>query len=161
MSLKMRYSLFSAMRTVTAKNPIIAIRYAHTFDPSCSNQLMVANQDAHAFRVIGWCQDDVCQSPLLRSSSFLLIFRFLASSILSFLAFHFSDVLERWFLNGSSRMVMRIGKCQDTSVGRNQREVLVLKLHPGLSQIGECHNLEVPPWDLWRPLPFAHEKISD
>ena len=29
---------------------MIAIRNAHAFDPSYSNQLMVANQNAHAFR---------------------------------------------------------------------------------------------------------------
>ena len=29
---------------------MIAIRKAHAFDPSCSNQLMVANRNAHAFR---------------------------------------------------------------------------------------------------------------
>ena len=45
---------------------------------------------------------------------------------------------------------MRIGKCQDRSVGRNQRGSVFGV--PGLYQIGERHDLEVPPWDLWRPL---------
>ena len=31
---------------------MIAIRIVHAFDLSCSNQLMVANQNAHAFRPI-------------------------------------------------------------------------------------------------------------
>ena len=50
MSSLVRYSFFTAMRTVTAGNPMIAIRKAHAFDLSCSNQLVVANQNAHAFR---------------------------------------------------------------------------------------------------------------
>ena len=68
-------SFFTAMRTVTARSPMIASRNAHAFDPSCSNQLMVADQNAHACRpnsivakkgmprFFGCChdQDDVCQ----------------------------------------------------------------------------------------------------
>ena len=73
-------------------------------------------------QVRGWCheQDDVCQLAKLRPSSFFLIFYFLAFSSL---AFHFSDVLERWFLNGSSRMIMLTRKCHDRSVGRNHRSL--------------------------------------
>ena len=33
----------------TAKNPMIAIQHADAFCPSCSNRLMVANQNAHSF----------------------------------------------------------------------------------------------------------------
>ena len=50
MSSEVRYSFFTAMRTVTTMTPTIAIRNAHAFDLTCSNQLMVANQNAHAFR---------------------------------------------------------------------------------------------------------------
>ena len=50
MSMKIRYSFLTAMRTVTARSPMIAIRNAHAFDLSCSKQLIVANQNAHAFR---------------------------------------------------------------------------------------------------------------
>ena len=31
---------------------------------------------------------------------------------------------------------------------------------PGLSRIGERQNLEVPPWDLWRPLGLGNLKHS-
>ena len=153
---------FTAMRTATAKNPMIAIQNAHAFGPSCSNRLIVANQNAHAFgpsstvarmkmktkfRLFGCFhdQDDGCQSAKFHSSSLLLIFCFLSSSILSSLAFHFSDVLER-VLKGSSRMVMRMGRCQLVVIRGPCFEA------PGLSQIGGCQNLEVPPWDLPRPL---------
>ena len=50
MSLKMRYSFFTAMRTPTARSLMISIRNAYVFDLSFPNQLMVANQNAHAFR---------------------------------------------------------------------------------------------------------------
>ena len=30
---------------------MIVFRNAHEFDPSCSNQLMITNQNAHAFRL--------------------------------------------------------------------------------------------------------------
>ena len=50
MSSQVKYSFFTAMRKVTARNPMISIRNACAFDLSCSNQLMVANQNAHAFR---------------------------------------------------------------------------------------------------------------
>ena len=46
---QMRSSFVTVMRMVTAMNPTIAIRNDHAF-LSCSNQLMVANQNAHAFR---------------------------------------------------------------------------------------------------------------
>ena len=42
-----------------------------------------------------------------------------------------------------------MGRCQDISVGRNQRSLFGA---PGLSQIGGSHELEVPSWDLRRPL---------
>ena len=79
MSSLVRYSFFTAMRTVTARNAMIAIRKAHAFDLSCSKQLMVANQNAHAFGpsstvarmkmktnsgslVVAMTKDDGCQS---------------------------------------------------------------------------------------------------
>ena len=37
------------MRMVTAMSPTIAIQNAHALDPSCSNLLVVANQNTHAF----------------------------------------------------------------------------------------------------------------
>ena len=95
MFLKMKYSFFTTMRMVTARNRMIVIRNAHAF-PSCSNQLMVANQNAHVsselhdrqeedVRVAGRChdQDDAC------------IFCFLDSSALFSLAIHFSFVINR------------------------------------------------------------------
>ena len=45
----MRYSFFTATRMVTARNPMIAIRNAHALDLSCSNQLIIPNQNAHEF----------------------------------------------------------------------------------------------------------------
>ena len=51
MSLYVRCSFFTAMRTVTARKPMSSILNAHAFDLSCSNQLMVANQNALAFRL--------------------------------------------------------------------------------------------------------------
>ena len=73
-SLKMRYSFFIAMRTVTARSPMIAIQNAQEDDA----------------QVVGWYhdQDDSC------------IFCFLNSSALFSLAFHFSIVFERFLTNG-------------------------------------------------------------
>ena len=133
----MRYSFFTALRTVTARSPMMAIRNADAFYPSCSNQLMVANQNAHAFRpnsiVAKKRMPKSLVGAMTRTMSaswhnsvhdrFFCIFCFLNSSALFSLAFHFSDVLERYFLNGSLRMVMRKRKCQDISVGRNQRSL--------------------------------------
>ena len=43
-------------------------------------------------------------------------------------------------------MVTRMGRCQLVVIKGPCLEA------PGLSQVGGCHNLEVPPWDLPRPL---------
>ena len=40
---------FTAMRTATGNNQMIAIQIAHAFGPSCSNRLMVGNENARAF----------------------------------------------------------------------------------------------------------------
>ena len=45
----MRSSFFTAVRTATARNPMIASQNARAFGPSCSNQLRVASQNARAF----------------------------------------------------------------------------------------------------------------
>ena len=42
-------SFFIATRMVTAISPTIAIQNAHALDLSCSNLLVVANQNTHAF----------------------------------------------------------------------------------------------------------------
>ena len=42
-------SFCTAMGMVTARNPMIAIRSGHVSDLSCSNQLMISNQNTHAF----------------------------------------------------------------------------------------------------------------
>ena len=70
--------------------------------------LMVANQDAHAFRsnsIVAKMKMSRLQVGAMTTMfaswhnsvrhRFFLIFCFLASSILSSLAFHFSDALER------------------------------------------------------------------
>ena len=88
---------------------MIAIRNAHAFDPSSSNQLMVANQNAHAFRLNSIVVKNKMPRSLVGAMTkmmsvswhnsvhhrFFCIFCFLNSSALSSLAFHFSDVLER------------------------------------------------------------------
>ena len=78
-------------------------------------------------------QDDCCH--LVKSHSSCLFFRvfcFLVSSILSSLAFNFAGDLPQKFLKGASRMVTRIGKCQDRSVGRIQRSLFwSSKTRPG------------------------------
>ena len=48
MSLKVRYSFFTVMR-MTARNLVIAIRIVHAVGLSCSTQLMISNQNTHAF----------------------------------------------------------------------------------------------------------------
>ena len=83
---------------------MISIRNAYAFDLSCSNQLMVANQNAHAFRrnsivaKMKMSRSQVGAMTTMMFASwhhsvrhrFFLIFCFLASSISSsFLAFHF------------------------------------------------------------------------
>ena len=55
--------------------------------------------------------------------------------ILSSLAFNFASDLPRQFLKGSSRMVTRMGKCQDRSVGRIQRSVSELQDSSRLTNI--------------------------
>ena len=55
-------------------------------------------------------------------------------------------VLERFFTNGHEDRKVPGQICWSS----NQRS-LYFGL-PGLSRIGERHNLEVPPLDLWRPL---------
>ena len=45
----MRSSCFTAMRTATDGNPMIAIQKAHAFGLSCSDRLMIACWNAHAF----------------------------------------------------------------------------------------------------------------
>ena len=82
----------------------------------CHSELSRVSSESHDrqdAQAVGRChdQDDAC------------IFCFLNSSDLFSLTFHFSFVLDRWFSNDSSRTVTRIGKCQDTSVGRNHRSL--------------------------------------
>ena len=57
MSSWMRYSFFSAIRMVTVRNPMIAIRNVHVLDLSCSKQLVISNQNTHAFRPNFHCPD--------------------------------------------------------------------------------------------------------
>ena len=134
MSLKMRSSFFTAMRTVIPKSTMIAIRNAHAFDPSCSNQLMVSNQNAHAFRPNSTVAKkrmprslvDAMTKTMSASWHNSVRHRFSASSASGpprscLIGFPF---LGCQFLNGSSRVVMRMGRCQDISVGRNQRSLL-------------------------------------
>ena len=45
----MRSSFLTAMRTVTARSPVIAIQNAHTCGLGCSNRLMIATQNARTF----------------------------------------------------------------------------------------------------------------
>ena len=49
MSSLVRYSFFTVMRVMTAKKMMIAIRIVHAVGLSCSNQLMISNQNTHAF----------------------------------------------------------------------------------------------------------------
>ena len=64
----------------------------------CSELHCCQEEDEDEVQVTGCCndQDDGCHSASFHSSSPFLVF-FLTSSILSSLAFHFSDVLERKF----------------------------------------------------------------
>ena len=75
MSSSVRYSFFTAMRKVTARNPMIAIRIVHALDLSSSqsDDFFQSERSRVSFelqccqdedvQVIGWChdQDDVCQ----------------------------------------------------------------------------------------------------
>ena len=110
---------------------MIASQDAHAFDLRCPNRLMLANQNAHALRLgsilarqkmmMKWSRSRMNTSIWWSSTPrhyFIGIFCFLASLILSFLTFNFAGDLARKFSKGISRMVTRIGKCQDRSVGR-------------------------------------------
>ena len=68
-----------------------------------------------------FCQMNTSIWWSLFSSLFFGIFCFLASSILSSLTFNFAGDLARSFLKCIPRMVTRVGKCQDRSVGRSQK----------------------------------------
>ena len=69
-------------------------------------------------------QDDCCHLVEFQSSSqFFRVSCFLVPSILSSLAFISSDDLPRKFLKGASRMVTRMVKYEERSVGRIQRSV--------------------------------------
>ena len=115
---------------------------------SCSKQLMVANQNAHAFRP----NSMIAKMP--RPLDDACIFCFLYSSDLLSLAFHFSFVLDRYYLNDSSRTVMRIEKSQDRFAGRNHRSLTVLEFqdfHKVVNVIVlRCHKI-------WASIPHSRE----
>ena len=47
--MKMRYPFFIVNWTVTARSPVSVIQSAHAFRLSCSNRLVTASQNTHAF----------------------------------------------------------------------------------------------------------------
>ena len=136
--------ILHAMRTATARIPMIAIQNAHEFDPSWSNQKMVAHQNAHACRpnsilakkMPSHDQDDVCQLAYFCRSSFFCIFYFLNFGLV-LLGLLPLFVCSRTIVLGRFLTVATIDHCFGV---------------PALSRIGERRSLEVPPWDLWRPL---------
>ena len=160
MSLKMKYAFFTAMRT----SPMLAIRNAHAFDLSCSKQLMVTNQNAHACRLnsivakkrmprsLADChdQDDVLPVGITLSTIVflhLLLLKLFCLVLLGLPLFVCSRtvVLERFLTKGHED--------RDSA----KADLLVTTIDhcfgvPGHSRISGRHGLEVPPWDLWRPL---------
>ena len=102
MFLKMKYSLFTAILMVTAMNPMIAIRHADAF-VSCSNQLMVANQNAHAFRPNSMIAKKRMPRPLVgamtQDDSYIFCFGLLLLDLPLFVCSR-SAVLERFLTNG-------------------------------------------------------------
>ena len=107
------------MRTATARKPMIVIQTAHAFG---SNRLMVANQNADAFGP-SYTVARMKMKTKPRSLVVAMTWMTAASrhnSIIDLLLLGFLDLL---FLKCSSRVVMRMGRCQDRSVGRNQRSL--------------------------------------
>ena len=107
-------SFLTAMRTVTARNQMIAIQNAHAFGLSCLLQSAHGCQSEHSrdWSELHFCQDEDedkvqvigcchglsggCHSAQFHSSSLLSVFCFLASLILSSLVFNFDDVFARY-----------------------------------------------------------------
>ena len=136
---------------------MIAIPNAHTFDPSCSNLLMVAHQNAHAFRPNSIVAKKRLPRSLVGAMTKMMTasgqdsvqHRFSASSVnssaLSFSAFHFSDVLdpivlERFLTNGRedrkvpgqicwSQPEITVLEFQDSS---GEADVIILRCHHGI-----------------------------